>query len=109
MRGIGSGGAGPEAVGAYLTTRFPQNTLPTALTPLIYQLTEGNPLFMDGLVQDCIARGLLVEVEGHRALAGALETVKETVPKSQQQLIERWISGHSSEEQEVLRSGVWRV
>lgn len=70
-----------EAVSEYLTTRFPRHTLPTALAQVLYQGTAGCPLFMVGMVEDWIARGLLREVEGTWELTGLLETLKQAKPQ----------------------------
>jgi len=94
-----------KAVVEYLTARFPRNTLPTELAQLIYQGTEGHPLFMVDMVEDCIARGLLVEGEGQWKLKGALETVQKAVPKNERQMIQRWIRGRGQAQQKALEVG----
>src|SRR5262249_15382106 len=52
------------AITGYLDTRFPRSALPVRLARLLYQRTEGNPLFLTSLIDDWVARGTLCEGEG---------------------------------------------
>src|SRR5438093_3467795 len=53
-----------DAVARYLSVRFPTNRFPAELAGLIYERTEGNPLFMVNAVDYLLAEGLIVESEG---------------------------------------------
>src|SRR5262245_14467836 len=51
----------PEpAIAEYLATEFPSASLPPGLANLIYRHSGGNPLFMEGIVQDMMKKGLIV-------------------------------------------------
>jgi predicted ATPase len=52
-----------DAVGEYLSFRFPMNRFPSELGRLIHERTEGNPLFMVNVVNYLLAEGLILETE----------------------------------------------
>src|SRR5215475_7808116 len=59
----------PEpAIAEYLTMEFPNSSLPSAFTNLIYRHSEGNPLFMVAIVQDMIKKGLISHRDGEWTL-----------------------------------------
>lgn len=76
------------AVGEYLAVRFPVNRLPAALAGVLYQRTEGNPLFMVAMVDEWVAQGVIVPADGRWALQRGVEEAAGRVPQSLQQLIE---------------------
>lgn len=92
------------AVEEYLNERFPQHALPTRLARVLYQRTEGNPLFLVNLVDDLVAQGLLVPGEEGWALQDSLDIVVRQVPESSRQLIAQQSERLSPEEQQVLRA-----
>src|SRR5882724_8873882 len=51
---------GEAAVADYLRERFAGHTFPSELARIINRRTEGNPLFMVSVVEDLVARGLIV-------------------------------------------------
>src|SRR5262249_26833653 len=74
------------------------------LAPIIYQRTDGHPLFLATVVEHVLQRGVLREVAGqwevqHEAAAVAME-----VPASVRQLIEQQCAQLSAEEQRVLEA-----
>src|SRR6185369_17079630 len=50
-----------EAVGRYLSVRFPNNRFPAELAVLIHERTEGNPLFMVNAVDYLVVEGAIIE------------------------------------------------
>src|SRR2546425_8881476 len=71
---------------------------------MIYQRTEGNPLFMINVVDHLVTQGVLVQGEGQWALQGEGAAVKAEVPGSLQQLIARHLERLSPEEQRLLEA-----
>jgi len=88
----------------YLHHRFPTSALPTDLAHALWQRTGGNPLFLVNIVDDLVARGLLVQEEGSWTLHGGLEAVDEGIPKSIRQLLARQSARLHPAEQQVLEA-----
>jgi predicted ATPase len=66
-----------EHVAEYLMQRFAVEAIHESplrrLTHLIHQRTDGNPLFMVTVVNELVARGVLVQSEGRWELQGGIE------------------------------------
>lgn len=75
------------AVAAYLEARFPVSVLPTRLAQVLYQRTEGNPLFVVSIVQDLVRRGVIVQSEGTWDLHGDLDALIQETPEGLRQLV----------------------
>lgn len=71
---------GPQAIDAYIQKRFEGYPTPPELSPLTYQHTGGNPLFMVNLVQDLVTQGLLVETEGRWVFTKAIKDTEIFLP-----------------------------
>jgi predicted ATPase/DNA-binding winged helix-turn-helix (wHTH) protein len=93
-----------DAVGEYLTARFPGTALPLELAPLLHQRTEGNPLFMVNVVDSWEAEGWLEEREGQRSLQTGLDELAQEVPESLRQMLAQQLDRLSVEEQRVLEA-----
>jgi DNA-binding winged helix-turn-helix (wHTH) protein/predicted ATPase len=91
------------AVGDYLRLRFPDSSLPDELAHLVYDRTEGNPLFMVEMANDLIAKGAITQVEKHWEIP-RLESARLGTPESLRQLIEREIATLSDEDQSLLEA-----
>ena len=50
---------GAETVESYLGQRFPTSSFPTRLPQVLYERTEGNPLFLVNTVEELIESDLL--------------------------------------------------
>jgi DNA-binding winged helix-turn-helix (wHTH) protein len=74
-------------VGAYLAQRFPVASLPEGLAALIHHHTDGNPLFVVGVVDKLITRGWLVDIAPGWALTVPLETLRVEAPDNLRDLI----------------------
>src|SRR5215467_5232691 len=92
-------------VADYLRERFPGHAFPSELARVIHRRTEGNALFMVSVVEDLVARGLIVMRDGRWALHAALEEVEVSVPESLRQMIERRLGRLEGDEREVLAAG----
>lgn len=95
-----------EEIAEYLTQRFVSPSPALAgegrgegrsqaslrkLAQLIHGRTDGNPLFMVNVVNDLLARGVLVQSNGRWELKEQVEEVASRVPKNLQQLIAQQI------------------
>lgn len=92
------------AIGEYLARRFTGHKLPTAVSAQLHQRTEGNALFMVGVVDDWLHRGLLAAADGACKLTASLEELVRSVPDSFVRMIERELSRLSPFEQCVLEA-----
>jgi len=93
-----------EAVGEYLSVRFPDNRFPAELAALIHERTEGNPLFMVNAVDYLVAEGLIGKRGENWELVVEIENVEVGVPDSIRQMIEKQIDHLGAEEQRTLET-----
>ena len=111
-----------QAVGSYLSSRFPDHTLPLGLPQLLHQRTEGNPLFLVSVIDDFARRGLVNETDGEWRWPENQEQVEQVrqieqieqveqieqielgVPDNLGQLIEKQLAQLAPEEQQVLEA-----
>jgi DNA-binding winged helix-turn-helix (wHTH) protein/predicted ATPase len=93
------------AVTAYLATRLPGGQLPVELGQRLYERTGGNPLFVVKVVEHLIARGILVEQDGHWELCGPMTELEVEVPKNLRQMIAQQFDRLTSEEQQLVEVG----
>jgi len=89
-----------SAVEEYLTKRLAAPTVPVELTDLLYQRTEGNPLFLVNVVDYCVRQHLLVQEDGQWQLKRDGEELE--VPENVQQLIEKQVERLTDNEQRLL-------
>jgi predicted ATPase len=98
-----------EAVSEYLAVRLSIATPSAAPLPglaqTIHRRTDGNPLFMVTVVNDLVARGMLVQRQGRWELEGRVEEVADRVPESLQQLIAQQFERSSPETRHLLEVG----
>src|SRR4029450_13060449 len=85
---------------AYLTARFPDAPLPAGIAAWLHERTDGNPLFMARVVDELVAQGLVVAVEGLATPQAGLERVG--VPESLRLMIEQQVERLSPDEQALL-------
>ncbi len=91
-----------EAVGKYLTTRFPGHEFPLRLRRTVYRRTEGNPLFMVNLVEYLIDQKMIEAKKESWELRVDLSEIEHEVPANLRQLIEKQIERLSPDERSVL-------
>ena len=89
-------------VAEYLAAESAGASLPESLASLLYQHSEGNPLFMLTVLDDMTARGLISRNKGSWQLRIAMKGIDLEVPESLQQMIEAQIERMSTEEKRVL-------
>jgi DNA-binding winged helix-turn-helix (wHTH) protein/predicted ATPase len=93
-----------EAVGKYLTTRFPGHEFPLRLPRSIYRRTEGNPLFMVNLIEYLIDQNMIVVGQEGWTLRVDLSEIEQEVPANLRQLIEKQVERLSPDERAVLEA-----
>jgi DNA-binding winged helix-turn-helix (wHTH) protein/tetratricopeptide (TPR) repeat protein len=93
------------AVTEYLHERFVGHAFPSELARVINRRTEGNPLFMVSVVEDLVARGLIVMRDERWEMRAVLEEVEVGVPESLRQMIERRMGQLGEDERQVLAAG----
>jgi DNA-binding winged helix-turn-helix (wHTH) protein/predicted ATPase len=90
------------AVGDYVAGRLSAPECPPDLVRLLHRNTGGNPLFLATVVDDLIARGDVLAVDGRLTFSAPLDAVASAVPASLWQLIEKQIDRLEPEAQAVL-------
>jgi tetratricopeptide (TPR) repeat protein len=89
-------------VAEYLAAESSEAGVPDGLASLLYQQSEGNPLFIVTALNDMTERGLISRDKGSWQLGVAPQGIDLAVPKSLQQMIEVQIDRLNPEEQRVL-------
>jgi predicted ATPase len=88
----------------YLRVRFPGNEFPSALAPRIHQDTDGNPLFVVGVVDSLLSRGHILETPPGWALPAPLEVIDLAVPDNVRLLIETQLDGLGPADRSLLQA-----
>lgn len=91
-------------VDAYVARRFPERVFPARFVPVLHHRTEGNPLFLGGVVDDLVARGEIVCCDGTWMLHAAIETLEDLVPDTIRHLVARQQEQLAADERETLRA-----
>jgi len=89
-------------VADYLIAEQPESSLPDGLAALVYQHSEGNPLFMVAALDHLIGRGFITRRERTWQLRRPLNEIELAVPETLREMIEVQIERLSPEEQQVL-------
>jgi DNA-binding winged helix-turn-helix (wHTH) protein/tetratricopeptide (TPR) repeat protein len=96
---------GEAAVADYLRERFSHNTFPSGLAQVLNSRTEGNPLFIVGVVDDLVRRGLISLRDSRWELRAGLREVEVSVPESLRHMIEHRIAQLDDEDRPILAAG----
>jgi tetratricopeptide (TPR) repeat protein len=91
-------------VAAYLTQRFGVGAHPAGLARVLYQRTEGNPLFLVTVMDELVRRGVLRQEPAGWELVGGVEAAMVGVPESLRQLIDRQLAQLPLEAQQILEA-----
>src|SRR5882724_1739571 len=86
----------------YLVAEQPESALPDGLAALVYQHSEGNPLFMVAALDHLIGRGFIARGKATWQLRRPLNEIQLAVPETLREMIEVQIERLSPEEQQVL-------
>jgi DNA-binding winged helix-turn-helix (wHTH) protein/tetratricopeptide (TPR) repeat protein len=92
------------AVLEYLAWRFPRHALPASVAELIHQRTDGNALFMVGIVDHWLERGLLAAHGDGCELAAPIAELAGWVPETFVRIVERELERLSPLERSVLEA-----
>jgi predicted ATPase/DNA-binding winged helix-turn-helix (wHTH) protein len=93
-----------KEVSQYLAARFESQPTSAALTRLIHQATDGNPLFMVNLVDYWVAQGILAQDHGHWRLTTVAADARAAVPESLRQMIETQLERLAPQERRMLEA-----
>ena len=92
------------AVADYLELRFPESELPFDLSGLLHDRTEGNPLFIEKVVDSWVEGGSIAVVDGVFALKATLPELSVGVPGTVRQLIEHQLDELDGADEELLEA-----
>ena len=92
------------AMKAYLSRRFGALPQLVNLTQILYQRTNGNPLFMLAVTDELVRSKLLQWLHGAWRLSGGFEAISAVLPASLQTLIEHDIEQLSCDDQALLEA-----
>ncbi|MGH8531722.1 MAG: ATP-binding protein, partial [Gammaproteobacteria bacterium] len=87
---------------AFLSVRFPGNTVPETVVETVYDRTEGHPLFVVNLFDEWATRDLIRLAEARWGLADRMDEFALGVPQRLRVLIEQRIDALSKMEQRLL-------
>jgi predicted ATPase len=97
-----------DDVVAYLATRLVLDaaglSLARKLAPVLYRRTGGNPLFLTTVVNDLIARKVIIQRQGQWRLQDEGLGADLSIPESIRQMIEKQVERLSPEEQKILEA-----
>lgn len=93
-----------EEVGTYLNSRFPGDSFPVEFVHAIHQRTDGNPLFLINFADYLVAQDILRWTGSAWELHGGAELIRDGMPESIRQMIERQIERLRPEEQRMLEA-----
>jgi predicted ATPase/DNA-binding winged helix-turn-helix (wHTH) protein len=93
----------PE-VATYVAQRFGEGGIATALLPVLYQRTQGNPLFLVTMVEDLVQRGVLREGAAGWACTAVLDSATVGVPETLRHLVEQQFERLAPAEQALVEA-----
>ena len=91
-------------VRSYLQARFPGSDFPPALARVIHKHTDGNPLFIAGVVDHLLSRGHILDTAPGWALRTPAENIHLGVPDDVRLLIESQLDGLSPADRALLEA-----
>jgi predicted ATPase len=97
-------GLSAAEVAAYVAQQFGPAPLAAGLAPVLYQCTQGNPLFLVTMVADLVHRGVLRNGPTGWELPMALDPTSIGVPETLRQLIEQQFERLAPVEQAILEA-----
>jgi len=95
-------GLSVPAVATYLAQRFGEGELATTLGPVLYQRTQGHPLFLVTMVAELVQRGVVWEAASGWELTASPQAVPIGVPENIRQVIEQQFERLTPPEQAVV-------
>lgn len=98
-------GLSKPAVQAYLTRRFSNTVWPAELAHLLYQRTEGHPLFVRAVLDAWVAQGVVIRRNGRWIVSTELDSLVISLPSNLRRWIELQLMHLEPEDQQVLAAG----
>ena len=98
------GGLSVAEVATYVTQLLGEGALTAELIPVLYERTQGNPLFLVTILADLVQRGMLRESPTGWERTAALDTATMGVPEALRHLIEQQFERLSAAEQGILEA-----
>ena len=92
-----------QHIAVYVDATFSPNEFPEDLTALVYEKTEGHPLFVANLLQYLGERGDLAKSNGRWSLARPLSEMDLAAPESVRAMISKKIDALEPEERRALQ------
>ena len=96
---------GEADVRSYCAHRCAPRPYPEALPVLAHRRTDGNPLFVQLLLDWWIERGVVVGGDGEWVFARALDDVEREIPETLRTLVDERVARLSADEQTILEAG----
>jgi DNA-binding winged helix-turn-helix (wHTH) protein/predicted ATPase len=93
-----------EAVRLQLETRLPGGALPAALADLVHRRTDGNPLFVECLLDSWLDRGTLEQTDEGWELRQEPSRLAESIPDTLRDLIDQDVSRLGAADLEALEA-----
>ena len=97
-------GLSMPAVATYLAQRFGAGELATVLGPVLYQRTQGNPLFLVSMVAELMQRNVVREGVSGWELTASPQAVTIGVPENLRQVIEQQFERLTYHEQAIVEA-----
>ncbi len=97
-------GLSVPAVATYLAQRFGAGEFATALGPVLYQRTQGNPLFLVTMVAELLQRSVVREGASGWELTASPQAVTVGVPENLRQVIEQQFERLTPPEQAIVEA-----
>jgi len=91
-----------EDIAHYLAAGKPETQVPDELPSLLHRHTEGNPLFMIGVLDQLLRRGLVEHERGTWRLRQPLDEIAVEVPESLREMIHAQIDCLDDEDKRML-------
>src|SRR5262249_15448818 len=96
---------GRSEIAEYLARVFPGHRFPSDLSELIRRQSGGNALFMTTLVEDLVARSVIVQREGQWILSKSTEEIRTRIPATLGQMLRLQLEQLGEDDRAVLTSG----
>ena len=97
-------GLSAPAVATYLTQHFGAGALAATLGPVLYQRTQGHPLFLVTMVAELVQRGVVREAASGWELTASPQAVTVGVPETLRQVIEQQFERLTPPEQAIVEA-----
>ncbi|MBL8291767.1 MAG: AAA family ATPase [Bryobacterales bacterium] len=95
----------PKDVKAYIEMKFAGHSFPREFVDVVYQRTEGNPLFLTDLLRYLVETKVLAEDNGKWILSQSTAEVRKVIPAGTQAMINLKIASLGEDDRSILLCG----